>query len=170
MAERSLTDALPYPGKMTPERWEAGGRYLDAVRKLGFDPKTALWIFDEKELAFNLAFITDIVDRVGSLRMYDVLFGAYEKAVTPSDFDPWIVALFSPTTFFANEFAMMLAMNIKAEGIGGAIIEGQVALGIGDFTVRREWIYCLEKPAVRESRFAQREWTTFRENVERKAA
>jgi hypothetical protein len=157
-------------GGMTPERWEAGERYVSSLRDLGFDPETVMWAFDKRAGEFNLAFVTTIVDRIGTKAIYEILFKAYDRAVTPREFDPWVVSLYSPQTFFAREFAIMLETNPTVEALGDAQIVGQVALGVGDYTARREWIYVLRSASKVQSKHQIRAWQAFEANVDRLAA
>lgn len=155
---------------MTPERWDAGERYIASLRDLGFDPETVMWVFDERDNEFNLAFVTSIVDRIGTKAIYEILFKAYDKAVTPREFDPWVVALYSPQTFFAREFAVMLEANPTGKAMGGVELVGQVALGIGDYTARHEWIYVLRGASKAQSKHQIKAWHAFEANVDRLAA
>lgn len=95
MAEKKLDDLLNV--LIDDARVEAGRDYIAALDQAGFRAEGAFWAY-RKETPYDpeLLLVTTLVDRVGTKTIYDALFVAYEKAKTPREIDPWIVALISP--------------------------------------------------------------------------
>ena len=170
MAKEPLKD-LTWQG-IPMERWEAGQDYLRALRGLEFEPDAMLWVRHLATEEFMLAIVTPTVDRVGPAEIYDALFLAYERAGTPASIDPWIVTVFSPSSFFRKDVEAYLQMNIRATGQGGAEVSHEVLLALGnDYEFRASWVYVASKASARaESKVEVRKWARFKENLEKLAA
>ncbi len=95
---------------------QAGKEYLDALHRLGLEPDVFCWIYDAVEDGIELAIVTSIAERIGSLDIYKLLFRAYEAAATPRDIDPFIVSIYGPNSFYGA----MLREHIRTLAADGA--------------------------------------------------
>lgn len=158
---------------LSAERREAGGDYLAALKRLGLEPEGLLWAFHQEREELQLAMVTSLVDRIGSLDIYRVLTQAYDAAGTPKSIDPFIVSLYSPNSVFANDFKGSYDIEVgNPKGrlnTGEAVDFGEVWFAAGNFTFRKSWVYVALRRAP-ESRHQLKEWDRFRHNVERLAA
>ncbi|PZU91444.1 MAG: hypothetical protein DI527_12125 [Chelatococcus sp.] len=169
MAEFALTSTT-----LSAERRQAGTDYLISLRKHGIVPQALSWAVDESE-QFHLLMVTSLVDRLGPSSIYDALFRAYERAVTPTSIDPWIVTLFSPNSAFGAEFLNnpIMTMDIRAEfrDDKGRVVPDAIRpeITISPFRLRPDWIYALsaEKLSVDTQ---LRGWHRFVKKLDRKAA
>jgi hypothetical protein len=64
-------------------RFSAGARYCGALIDLDFDPEIVSWIYISSEDRIELAIVTSMVDRIGPLAIYEMLFKAYDAAALP---------------------------------------------------------------------------------------
>ena len=159
---------------LSAERREAGGDYLAALKRLGLEPEGLLWAFHQERRELQLAMVTSLVDRIGSLDIYRVLAQAYDAAGTPKSVDPFVVSLYSPNSVFANDFKRSYDIEFSGNPQGtfdtGETVDlGEIWFAAGNFTFRKSWVYVALWRAP-ESRHQLREWDRFRQNVERLAA
>lgn len=169
MAEFALTS-----NTLSPDRRQAGADYLAALRKHGVTPQALSWAVDDDE-QFHLLMVTSLVDRLGPSSIYDELFRAYERAVTPTSIDPWIVTLFSPHSAFGHEFltSPIVGLGFSAEfrDVQGHIVPDAITheINIKPFRLRPDWIY-LRIAEKRSAEHQLRSWHRFVKNVDLKAA
>lgn len=159
---------------LSEERREAGGDYLAALQRLGLKPEGLLWAFHQERKELQLAMVTSLVDRIGSLDIYKVLMQAYDAAGTPKSVDPFIVSLYSPNSIFATglkgAYDIEIAGNPHGKLSTGETVDlGEIWFQAGSFTFRKSWVYVALRRAP-ESRHQIKEWDRFRHNVERLAA
>ncbi len=64
----------------------------------------------------------------------------------------------------------MLQMDPKATALGGATVIDQVALGIGNYTAQKNWIYVLRGASKAQSKHQIKAWQAFQTKVDRLAA
>lgn len=165
MAEISLN-----PDPLTVERKRAAADYLAALQSHGVKPDGFAWALDGNG-EFHLLLVTSLVDRVGPKTVYDTLFKAYDRALTPKTIDPWIVSAFSPKSDLGKAFISMIDISIEFKDESGNSVDNfaHVTANIGPFTIRSNWIYVKVKQA--KSAEAQlRGWHRFTSDVERVAA
>jgi hypothetical protein len=160
---------------LTKERILAGAEYVQRLRQLGFDPDIAAWVYRGIEDDIQLVLVSDIVLRVGSRRMYEVLFQAYENAITPKHIDPFDVGLYSSkmdlSIDLTNQFAVMTAEGMvrfgeeDVEVMKTVFVVGvnypKIVYGVGVYRVKRN-------PA--KMRDISATWRTFERNIEQMAA
>lgn len=104
-AERALDEA----------RLLAGKEYLAALANLGLDPDVLCWVYDADRGEMQLAIVTSMAERIGSLSIYKLLFRAYEAAATPREVDPFIVSVYGPK----SDFGMKLRQTLGGFGKRG---------------------------------------------------
>lgn len=86
---------------VTADRLAAGKEYLSALADLGFVPEGAMWSMRKGDAeTLELSLFSSVVNRTGPSVVYDALFQAFDKALTPRTFDPWDVAVYAPGTNF----------------------------------------------------------------------
>ncbi|MBO0906313.1 hypothetical protein [Jiella sonneratiae] len=167
---------------VTPERLEAGERYLGSLRALGFEPDGALWSMRPSDpSSLELSIFSSLVEKVGPLTIYRALFDAYDQGKTPADFDPWIVSLYGPHQTFFDAVAGFDAASVDPDK-GAAFVmcggsdheEGGNVVRTTDFEivriVHREWVYkVLEQPRASPAASSLRRWRRFEENLARAA-
>lgn len=136
---------------VTPERLKAGSDYLIALTQMGFDPEGAMWtmrISDPSSLELSL--FSSLVDRIGTYKIFQALFDAFDRAKTPKDFDPWLVALYSPDQLLygpASSFVINDGSNAALLGarhqrtIHDANFVFEEFDGIEERLVLKEWVY-----------------------------
>lgn len=99
MAKDAMTDL-----KLTEAETRLGAAYLKALRQLGFEPDLFCWALENiwsdradqlARIEKRLVIVTSLVERVGTRSIYDLLFSAYDLAVTPKEVDPFNVAVYS---------------------------------------------------------------------------
>lgn len=160
---------------VSQDRWQAGADYLASLRTLGLNPDALLWAQHDERKEMMLFLVSPIVDRVGSSEIYDTLFKAYDRAVTPTSIDPWLVSVVSPLSIISTEFQEMLRMDVslqmKSQGLDPLRIDNEVFFGVADgqYNFRRSWVYFI-KPHRMESKHQLKVWQKFQHNVDRAAA
>jgi hypothetical protein len=153
--------------RVTAKHLRAGRDYLAALREHGFEPEGMCWAVHKERGEASLVLVTAPVDRIGPAAVHEILFKAYDAAVTPPAIDPWIVALYSP--------AMALPQALD-EAIRSSPVEGErppngseEAWDLGGYEMRRSWI--IVWPIPRPSAAAQlRGWKRFEGEVRALAA
>lgn len=163
-------------GPVQTQYLKAGADYLDALRRLGLTPKFAGWGWDRVSEQWLLVLVTSIVDAGGPLELNRLLFRAYNAKATPQQISPFIVRIFSPeivpdNLYLAGEKNLKIA-NVKDKGLREpSKVENmqQTFLGIelqmiNSYQNPRQG---KKKPSYHERR---KEWTRFRNSVERLAA
>lgn len=88
---------------LTTERIVAGQEYVQRLITLGFAPDIAAWVYRAAEDDIQLVLVSDVLRRIGAKRMYEVLFEAYDKAITPKQIDPFDVGLYSTDMDMAQD-------------------------------------------------------------------
>lgn len=175
-------DVLAAEAALDEVRSRAGIEYLKALRSLGLDPDILCWVYEPGEGEMGLALITTLAERVESMRIYDLLFRAYEAAATPREVDPFIVSVYGSGSVFATWLKGILA-RYTANGmpLAGDTKKGTKfsfrhqsinlwdhSLG-GDRIVLARGVYAL-KQARRSHATDLKRWKTFERNVLRLAA
>jgi len=157
-------------------RFPAGAEYADALQKLGLDPDVMCWIYISAEDRIELAIVSSMVDRVGSLPIYDLLFKAYDASALPQEIDPFEVSLYSPNTRMGVD--LLNSVKVTEDGmlpndgsyppahvtrawINIGIMEPMVVPGLGVYRV---------KHTIRNADQDRARWQTFQRNVEALAA
>lgn len=160
------------------ERLEAGRRYLDALDTLGFVPDGAMWSVRRGEPdTLELSLFSRFVDRIGTGRMFEVLFEAHERARTPPEFDPWYVGLYSPRQAL---YEMAQDLTFETPGKAAMVIEGGTGTflgdrfeGVEDFRIERivesAWVYRPLSPRTDQSTDLSRRWKRFEQAVAKAA-
>jgi hypothetical protein len=77
-------------------RKKAGADYLTALKRFGLDPEALFWAWDRVDEQLILILVTRFFDVVGPLAVSQILFKAYNAAITPGEIDPFIVRVHSP--------------------------------------------------------------------------
>lgn len=166
MAEISLN-----PDPLSTERRQAAADYLAALRAHGVHPEGFAWAIDATG-QFHLLMVTSLVDRVGPQVVYDTLFKAYDRAVTPKAIDPWIVSAFSPKSGFGKAYLEIIDIQIGFHTEDGQDLSEEFAFvtqSIGPFRIRGNWMYIKGKP-VSNPEAQLRGWHRFTKDIEKLAA
>ena len=131
----------------TPEldvsRQNAGGHYLDALRKLGLDPVALFWAYDTVVKSFVLVLITEFFDYKGPYEISKLLFKAYNAAATPREIDPFIIRLHSPAQSAIRNLRIPTHLHQIDQKTGRPT--GELAeiknYRLGDLIVSGQWVY-----------------------------
>jgi hypothetical protein len=156
-------------------RFPAGAEYLRALTSLGLDPDVMCWIYISSEDRMELAIVTTMVDRIGPLPIYELLFKAYDASALPHEIDPFEVSLYSPNTRMGIDLMSIKVTNegmiyndgsfppthITAAWINIGIMEPMIVPGVGVYRV---------KHTVRNADQDRVRWNRFKNNVEALAA
>lgn len=144
---------------VTPERREAGQRYIDALANLGFHPDMALWVKDTEADEYRLMLVTDMVRLAGPAQIYELLHTAYVRAATPADFEPWWVEVIDRSHQLVVDFERALDSTQPAITVDFITTDGQEHKG-----VRPDPIFNFRTLAFAES------WVYFRRSQKRVSA
>lgn len=152
---------------------DAGGEYLDQIRKLGLNPEACLWLYSHDENRFVLTLIWSGIDRYGPVSLAKLLFKAYNGSLVTRDIDPFFVDVRSPMEELANEILTIMpetspdeAKYWKATKLPSSFFTKNQDVA---FSWEYDWAYHLQKKARSVHRVRQ-DWSRFRQNVERLAA
>lgn len=98
----------PVKASLSDAELRAGAEYLSALRHLGFFPEAMCWVlrnvYDEDgyltdvDAGHSLAIVSGFADYAGHKTIYDLLFKAYDAAITPKELDPFQVTLYGPAS------------------------------------------------------------------------
>lgn len=72
----------------------AGIDYASKLLEYGLRPHLICWTYPQKRGEAELAIVTPLVELVGPLTIYEVLFKAYDAATLPREIDPFRVTLY----------------------------------------------------------------------------
>lgn len=97
-------------------RMQAGREYLDALQRLGLEPDILCWVYDALEGEMELVIVTSMAERVESLKIYELLFRAYEVSATPREIDPFLVSIYGSNSFYGTSLRNYIAM-LAADGV-----------------------------------------------------
>lgn len=153
-------------------RLEAGRVYLTRLRQLGLDPEGVFWgQWDEAEEP-NLLIVTSVLDRVGPLRLNEMLIRAYNAAVLPREISPFCVELHSPA-----QSIFRWLMDATAREPTASVNQfsnpspnrhpnvGKTQLRIGSLTIPLAGLYHLDASRIdRAGQYLR--WNRFRREVE----
>lgn len=157
------------------ERFPAGFEYSAALEKLGFDPEIVCWIYMSAEDRVELAIITTMVDRIGPLPMYELLFEASGASALPREIDPFEVSLYSPNTRMGVE--LLSSLGVDGEGliaVGAAPADDGprdwIVIGtLEPMIVPRAGLYRV-KQTIRNADQDRARWQRFKSNIQALAA
>jgi len=162
------------------ERYDAGGRYLAALRDLKLEPEALFWAYDKGVEQFVLVLVTSLFDFVGPLALTELLFEAYNAAATPKEIDPFIIRLHSPKHALYRAARHLIGNRVDQAELKGAALDRATIAGevtpfaiasfqAGDLHSFGTWVYksTPAKPKVLDS---ERRWTRFKDAVHAIAA
>ncbi|MDO7843475.1 hypothetical protein [Sphingomonas immobilis] len=109
-------------------RIDSGRRFYSAITELGIQPDFLCWMLFQDDL--QLVMVTSLVDRVGSLQIYEMLFKAQDAGLIPEDFNLWEVSLYSQH----SEIGVDLPRQLNRIGREGFVTFGE---GMQDIAVER---------------------------------
>lgn len=168
-------DTLP-PGYL-----KAGEDYLAALEKLGLRPEFLGWGQQVNTRDWWLVMVTSVVEISGPLVLGELLFKAYNMNATPHEISPFIVQVFGARSNLAPMLRTFGSIDVTSttaqyidpatnKPVGERHAITSVRRQFGDFTVQLDDIYRLQsvKKVGHEQRV--RQWTRFKESVERLAA
>lgn len=163
-------------------RYDAGAKYLDALRRLKLEPEALFWAYDRTLEQFVLVIVTSLFDFAGPLALMKLLFDAYNAAATPKEIDPFILRLHSPKhalyraaqLHIGNRFDMAA---LKGPALDRATIAGEVTPPViasfraGDLQGFGTWVYKSTSVSPRaKTADAERRWRRFESAVHALAA
>lgn len=157
-------------------RFPAGAEFASSLAKLGLDPEILCWVYISSEDRIELAIVTSMVDRVGPLPIYEILFKAYDASALPKEVNPFEVSLYSPNTRMGVD--LLNSLNVTNEGmiptdgsmppfhvtqswITVGILEPMIVHGAGVYRV---------KNTIRNADQDHARWRRFKSNVQALAA
>jgi hypothetical protein len=169
------------PKNLGVARYDAGQRFLAAVRELGLRPDALFWAYDKQLENFVLVLITNFFDFAGPLEVSRRLFAAYRASATPKEIDPFLVRVHSPHQRIFSELRIMLMSGVGHKGVPKEIFDREVVSGerqpaldfafeYGGLESYGVWVYHSSKQGPRPVMQAEVSWRRFDRNVEALAA
>ncbi len=162
------------------ERYDAGGRYLSALRDLKLEPEALFWAYDRGVEQFVLVLVTSLFDFVGPLALTELLFDAYNAAATPKEIDPFIIRLHSPKHALYRAAQPFIGNRVDHADLNGAALDRATISGsitpfavasfhAGDLQGFGTWVY-KSTPNKGRAMDSARRWTRFKDAVQAIAA
>jgi hypothetical protein len=103
-----------------------------ALKKLAFDPEVLCWVAIEGET--ELAMVTSLADRIGSLAIYEALHRAQDWGMIPAGFDLMRLSVYSPHSELGEDLNRLLAKTVDSAGsVAGIDKIGRTMLQVGVF-------------------------------------
>jgi hypothetical protein len=146
----------------------AGFEYGKKLLELGFEPHILAWTYPARERQAQFAIVSSLVDLVGPLRIYDLLFKAYDTSVLPRTIDPFVISLYSPKSDFGADLIRripsavddLLARNV--DPLGGSMI----LIGINDPVSVPPYGIVYVRPERRAGQRMMEQWRRFEHRVQ----
>lgn len=142
------------------QRLQAGRDYHQALVRLGFPVQAMLWTIPEErgihskraagiEGEMELGIVSTLIEREGPLKIYDLLWQAYDHAGTPKSISPWLVCLYGSRSRFGRNVRSVLNIEVGAATLHTVDAAGRretVQMDIPFFSfanrlTRTDWIY-----------------------------
>jgi hypothetical protein len=181
VADSEHIDAL-----MTYDRKDAGRRYSEALRKLGFRALLMAWAYDQEYKEFRFIIISDWASIYGSLKMYELLLTAYRAAALPNEITPLMLDIFAPNTSFSNAVHPMFKSIHDGDARVKKIPNGvptkieSIATDIQGYRVSSAWVFHLEAQSAKKKQIYvprksntiedRRKFQNFEKNIRKLAA
>jgi hypothetical protein len=162
-----------------PKYLKAGEDYLQALKRLGLNPNFLGWGWEAAKERWHLVLVTSIVDAGGPLALNRLLFRAYNANATPKEISPFIVRVFSPELIQDNQFYFLGVKKLKVHRVDQTtmIPEKDEGVDISNFEMdfldlHLEMINSYQSVPPKKRGYLERrkDWTRFKNNVERLAA
>lgn len=154
----------------------AGREYLGAVRALGLRPDGLFWGQWADAADWSLLLVTHLYDRIGPLKIADLLIRAYNAGRLVKDISPFVVELHSPDHATVRDLMQQAGRErgggLSAYGVGGSMHHpdsDRISIQAGDLKVPMSGLYLLEARQIAPMD-SQREWKHFKRSVEAIAA
>ena len=163
-------------------RYDAGQRYLLALRNLQLEPEALFWAWDQTVRHYVLVIVTEVFDFAGPLALAEKLFTAYNAAATPPEIDPFILRLHSPKHAIYRAAQLHLGNRIDLAELKGpafdrATISGEaspfaeIKWQSGDLNGFSTWVYkSTPVPSKAGRGVVEKRWKRFSHAVDRLVA
>jgi hypothetical protein len=169
------------PRQLGLARYDAGERFLSAVKSLGLNPTALFWAYDARDDEFVLVLVSNFFDFAGPLKLMRLLTTAHSNAALPPEISPFMLRVHSPRQRIFHELKLHLKTWVGEKGVekpdfDRSVIAGDrepfanVEFSYGDLVGNGAWIYQLASDKAAPAATAEREWSRFDRNVRSLAA